>query len=104
MAKSLTAMEKRERESSKLESFRLSYNARKLLADVALRNRITKTDVVEHSLARYALELGVEIGRARQLLMEHVAKGAAVAEAKGFADGKAAVEKAKPLRGLGRGR
>ena len=67
---------------TKPENFRLSRQARTLLADIAKANGITKTDVVEHCVARYALELGLEVERARALLLTHLAQGVAARQPK----------------------
>lgn len=62
------------------KNFRLSAKARKVLRNAALQAQMTETDVVEHCIARYALELGVEVERAKALLLEHLAQGVAASQ------------------------
>ncbi|MDE2106341.1 MAG: hypothetical protein KGL39_54480 [Patescibacteria group bacterium] len=60
--------------ATKPKNFRMSQKAVKLLRETATRNNITETDVIEHCVARYAIELGIDVERAKALLLEHVAK------------------------------
>ena len=50
----------------------MSQQARKLLAKIATSNSITKTEVVEYCVARYAAELGIDIKGAKALLFVHL--------------------------------
>jgi len=65
------------------KNFRLSATAVKLLEDVAASTNLSETDVVEHCLARHALQLGIAIDRAESLLLEHLAQGVSAKQRKG---------------------
>lgn len=56
------------------KNFRMSPEAIKLMRDIAKRNDITETDVVEACIARYAAELDIEVGRAKTLLLKQLTK------------------------------
>ena len=66
--------------SGKPKNFRMSENALKLLSQVAAEHDITETAVLEHCVARYAAELGIDVERAKALLLEHVAKAVGAAK------------------------
>lgn len=67
---------------TKQTNFRLSIEADKLLEDIAAHNGINKTDVVEYCVARYAAELGIDIDRAKTLLLQNLAKPIAAPQPK----------------------
>ena len=51
----------------------MSQHARQLLGKIATANSITKTEVLEYCVARYAAELGIDIKGAKALLFIHLA-------------------------------
>jgi len=59
---------------SKQKNFRMSTNAAKLLREVATKHGLSETEVMEHCIARYAGEVGVDVERAKALLLEHFTK------------------------------
>jgi hypothetical protein len=58
----------------KQKNFRLSSNAVKLLSQIASKNNLSETEIMEHCIARYAGEVGVDVERAKALLLEHFTK------------------------------
>jgi len=68
--------------STKPKNFRMSRDAVELLGKIATKYNITETAVLEHCVARYAAELGLDIDRAKAVLLEHVAKAIAATEGK----------------------
>jgi len=67
---------------TKQANFRLSAEAEKLLKDIATARGINKTEVVEYCVARYAAELGVDIDRAKALLLQNLAESIAATQPK----------------------
>lgn len=59
------------------KNFRMSQRSIKLLHDVARAQKTTETEVVEFCVAKYALDLGQDVGRARELLLEQICRAAA---------------------------
>lgn len=59
--------------NGKQKNFRLSKPAVALLKRLSKESKATETDVVEHCVARYALELGVMTDQARELLVKNLA-------------------------------
>jgi len=59
---------------SKQKNFRMSSNAANLLGKIALKYKLSETEVMEHCIARYAGEVGVDVERAKALLLEHFTK------------------------------
>jgi hypothetical protein len=52
----------------------MSGNATELLRKIALEHSLSETEVMEHCIARYAGEVGVDVERAKTLLLEHFTK------------------------------
>ena len=67
---------------SKQKNFRTSSNAAELLRKVALKHSLSETEVMEHCIARYAGEVGVDVERAKALLLEHFTKTITAGKAK----------------------
>lgn len=59
------------------KNFRMSARAIKLLLEVARAQDVTETDVVEFCVAKYALELGRDVNRAKELLFQQICGAAA---------------------------
>src|SRR5215469_5832215 len=59
------------------KNFRLSARAIKVLHEVARALGTTETDVVETCVAKYALEIGRDVERARELLFQQICGAAA---------------------------
>ena len=58
----------------KQKNFRMSAHASKLLHEIAIEHGLSETEVMEHCIARYAGEVGVDVERAKALLLEHFTK------------------------------
>lgn len=56
------------------KNFRMSAHAVKLLREVAANTGVSETEVMEHCIARYAGEVGIDVERAKSLLLEHFTK------------------------------
>src|ERR1700744_3554909 len=56
------------------KNFRMSPAALKLLGEIAARNGVTETDVVEACIARYAADLEIEVAAATALLTQQIAR------------------------------
>jgi hypothetical protein len=67
---------------SKQKNFRMSSNAAELLRKVAAKHSLSETEVMEHCIARYAGEVGVDVERAKALLLEHFTKTISAGKAK----------------------
>lgn len=65
----------------KQKKFRMSSNAVKLLRETALKHGLSETEIVEHCIARYAAKSGVDVERAKALLLEHFTKTITAGEA-----------------------
>jgi hypothetical protein len=61
------------------KNFRMSPRAIKLLHEIARANGITETDVVEFCVAKYALSIGQDVDRAKELLFQQICATAAKA-------------------------
>jgi hypothetical protein len=59
------------------KNFRMSPRAIKLLHSVARAQGITETDVVEYCVSKYALEMGHDVDRAKELLFQQICASAA---------------------------
>ena|SRR5579863_8899739 len=59
------------------KNFRLKSRAIKLLHDVARAQGMTETDVVEYCVSKYALAIGHDVDRAKELLFEQICRAAA---------------------------
>jgi len=53
------------------KNFRMSSTAVALLGKIKKKYGISETEVLEHCIARYAGEVGVDVESAKALLMEH---------------------------------
>ena len=60
----------------------MSSNAAELLRKVAAKHSLSETEVMEHCIARYAGEVGVDVERAKALLLEHFTKTISAGKAK----------------------
>ena len=60
----------------------MSSNAANLLRQVAATHGVSETEVMEHCIARYAGEVGIDIERAKALLLEHFTKTVGGSKAK----------------------
>ncbi|HEX3625123.1 MAG TPA: hypothetical protein VH280_06845 [Verrucomicrobiae bacterium] len=54
------------------KNFRMSHGAITILHNVARARGMTETDVVETCVAKYALEIGQEVDRAREVLFRQI--------------------------------
>lgn len=61
------------------KNFRMSSRTVKLLHDVARARGMTETDVVETCVAKFALEIGHDVDRAKEVLYEQICGAAAKA-------------------------
>lgn len=61
------------------KNFRISSRTVKLLHDVARSLDITETEVVETCVAKYALEIGKDVERAKEVLYQQICGAAAKA-------------------------
>ena len=61
------------------KNFRMSSRTVKLLHDVARALGITETEVVETCVAKFALEIGQDVERAKEVLYEQICRAAAAA-------------------------
>jgi hypothetical protein len=61
------------------KNFRMSSRTVKLLHDVARTLDMTETDVVETCVAKFAMEIGHDIERAKEVLYEQICRAAAKA-------------------------
>ena len=68
--------------ATKQTNFRIKIETEQLIKDIATKRRINKTDVVEYCVARYAAELGIDIDRAKALLLQNLTKSIAASETK----------------------
>lgn len=59
------------------KNFRMSQGAIKLLHSVARARGMTETEVVETCVAKYALEIGQDVDRAKELLFQQICGAAA---------------------------
>jgi hypothetical protein len=64
------------------KNFRMSSKAVELLRQVATQHSLSETEVMEHCIARYAGEVGVDVERAKSLLLEHFTKTIAAGKSK----------------------
>jgi hypothetical protein len=59
---------------TKQKNFRMSSNAAELLRKIAAKHALSETEIMEHCIARYAGEVGIDVERAKALLLEHFTK------------------------------
>jgi hypothetical protein len=59
------------------KNFRMSQRAIKLLHSVARARGMTETDVVEFCVTKYALAIGQDVDRAKELLFQQICRAAA---------------------------
>lgn len=70
------------------KNFRMSSRAVKLLHDVARSLGVTETQVVETCLSKFALEVGDDVERAKEVLYEQICRAAAKARLRHSRAGK----------------
>jgi hypothetical protein len=63
--------------SSVQKNFRMSPRAIKLLHNVARARGMTETDVVQFCVSKFALAIGEDVERAKELLFEQICRAAA---------------------------
>jgi hypothetical protein len=59
------------------KNFRMSQKSIRILHEVARALGVTETDVVETCVSKYALEIGRDVDRAKELLFEQICRAAA---------------------------
>src|SRR5580698_2430602 len=71
------------------KNFRMSQKSIRILHEVARALGVTETDVVETCVSKYALEIGRDVDRAKELLFEQICRAAANSPVSGARDAAA---------------
>ena len=64
------------------KNFRMSPKAQQILAKAASKTGLSHTRIVELSLARYAIALGMEVERAKKFLVQNITNSLTAAKPK----------------------